>query len=137
MWIPILTSAFLVGLGGSVGSMLRYSFALWFGKYSLIFPVGTLSANLCGSFIIGALSQLAAQSNAVSPQARLLLITGFCGGLTTLSSFIYETAHYLRTTQYFYAGLYFGLTVGGAFTTFYLGSLTLKLLFKSAGGLWN
>ena len=86
----------LVGMGGFAGSVLRYLLALLLQRQAFVLPVGTLAANLAGCFILGGVVQLAAPMLALSPEVRLLLATGFCGGFTTMSSMVYETAQFLR-----------------------------------------
>jgi len=73
----------LVGAGGFLGSVLRYLVALAFAPAAAGFPFATLTVNIAGSFLIGFLSELAVSTTLVSPEARLFLVTGFCGGFTT------------------------------------------------------
>jgi len=75
----------LVGLGGSVGSILRYLLQRTFNVH---FPYGTLLVNLLGCLIIGLLWGFFTRH--IDEQRRLLLVTGFCGGFTTFSTFTYE-----------------------------------------------
>ena len=120
----------LVGIGGCLGALLRYTVSLAFQNVAVILPFGTLISNLTGCFVIGLIVQLAALSEAVSVEARLLLATGFCGGLTTLSSLIYELSQLLQDSEYFYASLYFIATFMGAFFSFYLGGALVRIWFK-------
>lgn len=119
-----------VGVGGALGAVLRYLTSLGLQSYSLVFPYGTLLANLTGCFIIGVIAQLAEATELLSPEARLFLATGFCGGLTTLSSMIFEWTRLLRDGEYFFALLYFSATFIGAFLCFYMGVLAVKLIFR-------
>ena len=88
----------LVGLGGFIGSALRYGVAL--GATRLFDPrfyIGTMAVNLIGSLLIGILFGLfAKQQN----QFSLLLITGFCGGFTTFSTFSLDGMKLLRQNMY-------------------------------------
>ena len=118
-----LTSILLVGLGGALGAACRYLAALAGQTFSIDFPYGTLAANLLGCFVIGFLMQLVVAFNWPSPTGRLFLATGFCGGLTTLSSFVYELHAFMQDEEYFYASLYFGGTLVGSVLCFYLGVL--------------
>lgn len=120
----------LVGLGGCLGAILRYILALSFQNSSVILPFGTLASNLAGCFVIGLVVQLAALTDAVSAESRLLLATGFCGGFTTLSSLIYELSQLLKDSEYFYASLYFVATFAGALLSFYLGTALIRLWLK-------
>jgi CrcB protein len=82
-------------------------------------------------------AELAAPLALLSPEARLLLGTGFCGGFTTTSSMVYELAQFLRDGEYLHAGVYLGLTLAGSMLLFVLGSVRVRMLFKSTGGIWN
>lgn len=124
-------SFFYVGLGGLIGALLRYSTTLAAARFSIVFPYGTLISNLAGCFIIGAVTGIAAQSEALSPETRLFLATGVCGGFTTLSSFVYEMAQLVRDEELLLASLYFAATFAGAFLFFYLGTLLVNTLLRS------
>ena len=123
----------LVGIGGGAGSLVRYAIAFYFLHASQRFPFGTLSANLAGCFIIGVLAQIASEINLLTPEARVLFVTGFCGGFTTLSSFIFETSEYLKTAQYGAAAGYVAATLFGAALTFAAGSLLAHVVIAQAG----
>lgn len=96
----------LVGLGGGVGSMLRY---LCQRALNLSFPYGTLIVNIAGCLLIGVLWGLF--SKQVDEQRRLLLVTGFCGGFTTFSSFTYEGVEMLMENRWFIFVLYTAASV--------------------------
>ncbi|QOI96184.1 MAG: fluoride efflux transporter CrcB [Flammeovirgaceae bacterium] len=86
----------LVLLGGGIGSLIRYSVSGWVhGKYSGVFPLGTLTVNLAGSFLIGVLWALF-ESATMSPTLRVFLFVGILGGFTTFSTFSLETLSLLR-----------------------------------------
>lgn len=116
-----------VGVGGLAGAVLRYLTSLGLQKYSFIFPYGTLLSNLAGCFIIGVIAQLAENTEILSPEARLLLATGFCGGFTTLSSMMFELTQFLRDGELFYGSVYFLATFMGGFLCFLGGVLAVKL----------
>ena len=104
----------LVGAGGFAGAVARYLVALALPFLSTGFPFGTLIVNVSGCLLIGFISELSVTSSLVSPELRLLLATGFCGGFTTFSSYMYEIASLLRDGEMLYASLYlFGSIVGG------------------------
>ena len=117
-----------VGLGGFIGAALRYGATLLTSGSTLTLPWGTLISNLVGCFAIGMLAAFASEIEAVSPEARLFLATGLCGGFTTMSSFIYELAQYLRSGEILLGSVYFGATLVGAMLLFYLGSSLVLLL---------
>lgn len=87
----------LVGLGGGIGSMLRYLCQKWFSEnYPQPFPWGTFLVNLLGCFLIGVIYAASEKSTALTPQTRLFLVAGFCGGFTTFSTFAFENMNLLR-----------------------------------------
>ena len=81
---------FWVFLGGGLGSMVRYLIGSALKTQSLIFPWGTLVANALSCIILGFLVAYSIK-NSLSPSYRLLLMTGFCGGFSTFSTFSSET----------------------------------------------
>lgn len=105
MWKALL----LVGAGGFVGSILRYLTGLWLtkdGQATAAFPAGTFAANVLGCLLIGVLFGLAHRYQWPTPQWRLLLVTGFCGGYTTFSTFSYENIKLLMEANYQAFALY-------------------------------
>lgn len=127
----------LVGLGGFAGSVARYGLSVTSQRYSIEWPIGTLAANVLGCLAIGIIAGLSARGETVSPEIRLALATGFCGGFTTMSSMIYETAEMLRASEYLYAMLYAAGTFLLSMTAFFAGIMAVRILIKIGGGLWN
>ncbi len=81
-----------VAVGGSIGATTRYLVSTWAaGRFGTAFPYGTLIVNIVGCFIIGAFMTAATERFIVNPYCRLIITVGFVGGLTTFSSFSYET----------------------------------------------
>jgi CrcB protein len=96
----------MVGIGGFFGSILRYLISHYVNISSqTIFPFGTLTVNLAGSFLVGIFIAAALQGD-LSKSMRLLLATGFCGGFTTFSSFSYEFFSLFQHEHTVYALLY-------------------------------
>jgi len=91
----------LVGFGGCLGAIARYLInkLLTTASTQVAFPLGTLTVNIVGCFIIGVLAQIGESRIGLSPPARLLLITGILGGFTTFSAFGNETVLLTRTDQ--------------------------------------
>lgn len=88
--------AFLIG-GGVAGTLARYSLAgLVYARWGTGFPYGTLVVNLLGCFLIGWLDALCERKFLLSPNLRLLLMTGFCGAFTTFSTWMLETSNLLK-----------------------------------------
>ena len=117
----------LVGTGGFLGSVARYLVGLIFAPLAPGFPFATLTVNIVGSFLIGFLGELAVSTTLVSPEARLFLVTGFCGGFTTFSAYMFEHTALLKDGQLFYASLYLAGTIAGGFIALYTGALFAKL----------
>lgn len=86
MWKGILA----IGLGGGLGALLRWWLGLTLNAYFPTIPPGTLAANLIGAYVVGMAVAFFATYSALAPEWRLLIITGFCGGLTTFSTFSAE-----------------------------------------------
>lgn len=99
-----------VGIGGAIGSMLRYTISLI--PYKQTFPMLTMITNICGAFLIGYIVGLAAKKN-VSENALLLLKTGLCGGFTTFSTFSLEAYTLLQNGNYGYMSIYILLSFLG------------------------
>ena len=96
-----MKQALLVGLGGFIGTVARYllgSFILH-RMPNFRFPVGTFTINILGCFLIGLLAGLAEKRGAFSPDVRLFLFTGICGGFTTFSAFAHENVFLLRRDE--------------------------------------
>lgn len=107
-----------VGIGGALGSMLRYAVSLI--PYKQPFPLLTLITNVCGAVLIGYIAGFAAKKE-VSPHALLLLKTGLCGGFTTFSTFSLEAYTLIQSGNYFYAALYVLLSLAGCFLGIWCG----------------
>jgi len=116
-----------VGIGGFIGAVMRYLASLMTAGWSVVIPYGTLISNVLGCFIIGLVAGLAADTEAFSPNVRLFLATGVCGGFTTMSSFVYELAQYLRSDELLMAAVYFGLTLAGSILMFYAGTMLVTI----------
>ena len=86
-----MKQALLVGLGGALGSVLRFQTVALAARIWPAFPGGTIAVNLLGCFLIGLLGALADKRGVISEEARLLLVTGLLGGFTTFSAFGLDT----------------------------------------------
>jgi CrcB protein len=90
----------VVALGGSIGAASRYLTSMWAAeRFGANFPYGTLIVNVVGCFIIGAFMTIATERFVVNPYWRLLITVGFAGGLTTFSSYSYETFALLQDAE--------------------------------------
>jgi CrcB protein len=117
-----------IGLGGFVGSLCRYGLAITFARLAPTLPIGTLAANMLGCLVIGLIMALVERNALLSPALRLALATGFCGGFTTMSSFIYEVAQMIRGNEYLEATLYLIGTLLLSILAFWAGTVLGKLI---------
>lgn len=102
----------LVGLGGLLGSVVRYCLAAaMLRAIPTGFPAGTFAANILGCFLIGVFYGAGERFAWFSTEFRLFLTAGFCGGFTTFSSFSYENLKLLETGNYLTFALYAGGSV--------------------------
>lgn len=85
-----------VGMGGFLGSVLRYLIGLVPVRENTLFPIKTFLINIIGSFIIGLVVAAAARNKTLNPNLVLFLKVGICGGFTTFSSFALETSDLLK-----------------------------------------
>jgi len=90
----------LVGLGGLIGSILRYLASLAVASYATtLFPFATLAVNVIGCFLIGLTLAIGERWAFLTPEWRIFLTTGLCGGFTTFSTFSYESIGLLLDGQ--------------------------------------
>jgi CrcB protein len=94
-----LSSIIAIFIGAGLGALLRWWLGLTLNSYFPSIPPGTLAANLIGGYIIGVAVAFFATSTALAPEWRLFVITGFCGGLTTFSTFSSEIVESLQRGQ--------------------------------------
>ena len=102
----MIRNLLLVALGGAGGSVLRYLFS----NINTSFPWGTFAVNVLGSFLIGLLVGLMSKG-VLSPEMKLLLVTGFCGGFTTFSTFANESFSMMKAGDVLLTALYVGASV--------------------------
>lgn len=114
----------LVAIGGVVGCLCRFWLSVWVQNATGgVFPTGTLTVNIIGSFILGLVMTLAIVRELLSPELRIMLSVGFCGGFTTMSSFSYETLLLLESGYTGTALLNIALSIVACLTAVWLGSL--------------
>jgi len=122
-----LKNLLLIAAAGGVGTIFRYLCQKYlYAWYPHPFPIGTFVVNIFGCFLIGLIYSLSEKGNLLSPEWRLILVTGFCGGYTTFSTFAYENITLLKRGDFLYFGLYSvgSVVIGILFT--YLGMNVLR-----------
>lgn len=98
-------------IGGGVGSLGRYYLSVLMKTYSMDFPIATLTVNIIGSLILGFALALFWNKFPMHHTLRLAITVGFCGGLTTFSTFSWETFDLIKNGDYLLAGIYAVLSV--------------------------
>jgi CrcB protein len=114
-----------VGVGAALGAWLRWALGTWLNPVFPAVPLGTLSANLLGGFIIGGVMS-AADPLGFPPLLRLLVVTGFLGGLTTFSTFSAETTSLFLQARYGWALLAVAMHVAGSLCMTLLGVFLIR-----------
>lgn len=126
-----LSALVFVGFGSMLGGLSRYGMTLATQNISAFsIPWGTLASNLAGCLLIGIIAGVGGRSELMSTEMRLLLATGFCGGFTTMSSFIYELGQFVQDKEYFFATGYFAATLAGSAIAFLLGLLVIDSVMR-------
>src|ERR1700759_170176 len=114
--------------GGSLGTLLRWWLGLTLNAYFPTIPPGTLVANLIGGYVVGVAVAVFATYTSLAPEWRLLVITGFCGGLTTFSTFSAETVTLLQQGRALWALTAMGVHLAGSLVMTFAGIGTVALL---------
>src|ERR1051326_957999 len=119
----------IVFAGSGIGGVARYGVQSWIYKlYPFTFPLGTFIVNIIGCLLIGVFYALSEKGDLLTPEWRLALTTGFCGGFTTFSTFAYENMNLLRTGDYVYFSLYTVASIIFGIVAVYLGIIAIKYL---------
>ncbi len=105
----MLKTIIYIAIGGAFGSVLRFFMAIFINKYwSNNFPLATFLTNILGCFLIGLFIGFLEKNNLKDSNLKWILITGFCGGFTTFSTFGYENLTLFQNQNTFLAFLYIG-----------------------------
>jgi CrcB protein len=123
-------SVLAVSLGAAVGAVARWQLGLWLSSPGALLPWGTLAANLVGGYLIGVALGVFQALPALDPMWKLLLVTGFLGGLTTFSAFSAEVVDFLTQGRLLLAMTTALLHVAGSLLATWLG-------LKTVGWVWG
>jgi len=113
--LAVLQILLAVFIGGGTGSVLRWLLGMRLNPMHHAIPIGTLTANLLGAFIIGAGLAWFNRMTHIDPMWKLLITTGFCGGLTTFSTFSAEVVFLLQDGRFGWALLNVAINLLGSF----------------------
>ncbi|OIP81494.1 MAG: hypothetical protein AUK44_09810 [Porphyromonadaceae bacterium CG2_30_38_12] len=119
----------LIGFGGFVGTIFRFLVQkLNLQVHFFSIPFGTLAVNVIGSLLIGFIIGISSKNDLLSPNLRLFLMVGFCGGFTTFSSFTAENLTLMQNGQFATVLLYTGMSIFLGFAAVYFGYISSNLL---------
>lgn len=124
----LIYSFLAIGIGAALGAWLRWGLGLLLNPVLPALPLGTLTANLVGGYLIGLAVAFFIQQPGLSPEWRLFIVTGFLGGLTTFSTFSAETVTLLLRGQYAWSMSIIAAHLGGSLLMTVLGIQTFKWL---------
>lgn len=123
-------AALAIAIGAVLGAWGRWGLGLLLNSLLPTLPLGTLTANLIGGYLIGAAVEVFHINVELPPELRLFFVTGFLGALTTFSTFSAEVVGLLRTAQYGWAAFSAGAHLFGSLLMTGLGILTIQHLNK-------
>lgn len=124
----MLKTILYIGFGSFAGGILRYLVARWSVHFTFhSFPAGTFLANVLGCFAIGVFYALFEKNPALSPQLKLFLTVGFCGGFTTFSTFMNENFQFVKSGDLLSVLCYTASSLFIGFLMLYLGHALVRL----------
>lgn len=127
----MLNAIVAISVGSALGALLRWQLGLKLNEYFPTLPPGTLVANVVGGYIIGVAVAFFANASEIAPEWRLFIITGFCGGLTTFSTFSAEVVSLLQVGRIGWAATSVAVHVSTSLLATIAGLLTWELIRKA------
>lgn len=128
----MFNSMVLISVGAALGAVLRWLLGLGINGLFPAIPPGTLAANLLGGYLVGVAMEALSAPLGLAPELRLLVITGFLGGLTTFSTFSAEVARLLEHGRLAMAGAEIAVHVVGSVALTILGIATVMAVRRMA-----
>ena len=119
-----------VGVGAAIGAWLRWGLGMLLNPVFPTLPLGTLAANLIGGWLMGLAMGFLSHYETLPPELRLLLTTGFLGGLTTFSTFSAETVTLISREQYGWTAVIVALHVIGSVVMTLVGVAMIGMVLK-------
>ena len=124
----MLKSIFIVGFGGFIGTVARFLASRYFQEnITSIFPWSTLIINIIGSLLIGIIFGISEKGDFMSPEVRLFLVVGICGGFTTFSTFSNDAFLLLRQEEWIRFAFYASMSFFLGLLAVYGGRIIIKL----------
>lgn len=125
----MVKSILLVGFGGFIGSVTRFLVSKYFQEnMASVFPWNTFTVNIVGSLLIGIIYGFSEKGDVLSPEIRLFLAVGICGGFTTFSTFSNDAFLLIRQQEWFRFALYSSLSFFLGLLAVYAGRFITKLI---------
>lgn len=125
----MIKSLIIVGFGGFIGTVARFLISRFFQlNFSSLFPWGTFVVNIVGCLIIGIIYGISEKGDFLSPEMRLFLTVGICGGFTTFSTFSNDAFLLIRDQDWMRFAFYTSLSFFLGLLAVYAGRISIKLL---------
>jgi CrcB protein len=121
---------FLIGIGGFAGAISRYLVSKYLNNVMPQFPLGTLTVNVAGTFVLGFIMYSITQGKIMAPEMRDMITIGFIGALTTMSAFSYETFRLAELNEMFYATLNLVLNIVLCIGSVYTAKTLTSIIYK-------
>ena len=119
----------IVGLGGFIGTVARFLVSRYFQvNITSVFPWSTFVINIVGCLLIGIIYGISEKSEVLSPEIRLFLTVGICGGFTTFSTFSNDAFLLIRQDEWFRFAIYTSLSIFLGLVAVYAGRFIIKLV---------